>query len=344
MPQVSVIMSVYNAQSEEILRTAIESICSQTFLDFEFIICDDGSTDDTSVVCHEYSKIDSRIRYIKKKNGGVSSARNEGIRNAKGEYITFVDTDDYVEPDWAEKLYNAAKENNADMAVCGFERIDLKTNKVVGKDMTKQGNTVKEITSEDDFMVFVNPAPWNKIYKREKVKDLRFLPFRGFNDAMFLTSAFIRINKIAFVPDILYHYYLRSDSQIHSVNEQDVKNLKKYLLKVKELYQKEGKYEEMGPILEMMAFLHLAVSVMYRASYNPDINIKKMTKETREYLDTNFSEWRKNKFLTFRYSITRGVKHLGLYVIALLYKMNLQMLYIRAYRFVVDKIKVDIKF
>lgn len=82
-----------------------------------------------------------------------------------------MDTDDYVEPDWAEKLYNAAKENNADMAVCGFERIDLKTNKVVGKDMTKQGNTVKEITSEDDFMVFVNPAPWNKIYKREKVKD-----------------------------------------------------------------------------------------------------------------------------------------------------------------------------
>ena len=69
-----------------------------------------------------------------------------------------------------------------------------------------------------------------------------------------------------------------------------------------------------------------------------------MTKEPREYLDTNFSGWRKNKFLTFRYSITRGVKHLGLYGIALLYKMNLQMLYIRAYRFVVDKIKVDIKF
>ena len=79
----------------------------------------------------------------------------------------------------------------------------------------------------------------------------------------------------------------------------------------------------------MMAFLHLAVSVMYRASYNPDINIKKMTKETREYLDTNFSGWRKNKFLTFRYSIIRGVKHLGLYGIALLYKMNLQMLYIK---------------
>ena len=341
--KLSIVALVYNL--EEYLPRCLDSLVSQTLEDIEILCVDDGSKDSAPQIIDEYAnKYPQKVKAFHKENGGEFTTRNYGLERATGEYITFVDTDDYVEPDWAEKLYNAAKENNADMAVCGFERIDLKTNKVVGKDMTKQGNTVKEITSEDDFMVFVNPAPWNKIYKREKVKDLRFLPFRGFNDAMFLTSAFIRINKIAFVPDILYHYYLRSDSQIHSVNEQDVKNLKKYLLKVKELYQKEGKYEEMGPILEMMAFLHLAVSVMYRASYNPDINIKKMTKETREYLDTNFSEWRKNKFLTFRYSITRGVKHLGLYVIALLYKMNLQMLYIRAYRFVVDKIKVDIKF
>lgn len=341
--KLSIVALVYNL--EEYLPRCLDSLVSQTLEDIEILCVDDGSKDSAPQIIDEYAhKYPQKVKAFHKENGGEFTTRNYGLERATGEYITFVDTDDYVEPDWAEKLYNAAKENNADMAVCGFQRIDLKTNKVVGKDMTKQGNTVKEITSEDDFMVFVNPAPWNKIYKREKVKDLRFLPFRGFNDAMFLTSAFIRINKIAFVPDILYHYYLRSDSQIHSVNEQDVKNLKKYLLKVKELYQKEGKYEEMGPILEMMAFLHLAVSVMYRASYNPDINIKKMTKETREYLDTNFSEWRKNKFLTFRYSITRGVKHLGLYVIALLYKMNLQMLYIRAYRFVVDKIKVDIKF
>ena len=341
--KLSIVALVYNL--EEYLPRCLDALVNQTLEDIEILCVDDGSKDSAPQIIDEYAKkYPQKVKAFHKENGGEFTTRNYGLERATGEYVTFVDTDDYVEPDWAEKLYNAAKENDADMAVCGFERIDLKTNKVVGRDMTKQGYTVKEMTPKDDFMVFVNPAPWNKIYKREKVKDLRFLPFRGFNDAMFLTSAFIRINKIAFVPDILYHYYLRSDSQIHSVNEQDVNNLKKYLLEVKEFYQKEGKYEEMGPILEMMAFLHLAVSVMYRASYNPDINIKKMTKETREYLDTNFSGWRKNKFLTFRYSITRGVKHIGLYGIALLYKMNLQMLYIRAYRFVVDKIKVDIKF
>ena len=226
--KLSIVAAVYNL--EKYLPRCLDALVNQTLQEIEILCVDDGSTDSAPQIIDEYAhKYPQKVKAFHKENGGEFTTRNYGLERATGEYITFVDTDDYVEPDWAEKLYNAAKENNADMAVCGFERIDLKTNKVVGKDMTKQGNTVKEITSEDDFMVFVNPAPWNKIYKREKVKDLRFLPFRGFNDAMFLTSAFIRINKIAFVPDILYHYYLRSDSQIHSVNEQDVKNLKKYL-------------------------------------------------------------------------------------------------------------------
>ena len=213
-PLVSIIMPVYNC--ERFLSESIESVISQSFKNWELLIVDDGSKDSAPQIIDEYAKkYPQKVKAFHKENGGEFTTRNYGLERATGEYVTFVDTDDYVEPDWAEKLYNAAKENDADMAVCGFERIDLKTNKVVGRDMTKQGYTVKEITPKDDFMVFVNPAPWNKIYKREKVKDLRFLPFRGFNDAMFLTSAFIRINKIAFVPDILYHYYLRSDSQIH---------------------------------------------------------------------------------------------------------------------------------
>ena len=97
-------------------------------------------------------------------------------------------------------------------------------------------------------------------------------------------------------------------------------------------------------ILDLMAFLHLAVSVMYRASYDKTINIKEETKKTRKYLDENFNSWRKNPFLTFRYSIKKGFKHIGLWGVHLLYKMNLQMIYIRIYRFIIDKLKIDIKF
>lgn len=340
--KLSVVVAVYNA--EEFLPRCLDALVNQTLKNIEILCVDDGSTDSASKIIDEYERMyPEKIKAYHKENGGEFTTRNYGLERATGEYVTFVDNDDYVEPNWAEKLYNAASENDADIAVCGFERIDLETGKVVGKDMIHYGYTCKKIEPNDDFMVFINPAPWNKIYKREKIKDLRFLPFRGFNDTMFLASSFIKIEKVAFVPDVLYHYYLRSASQIHNINIDDVNNLKKYLLEVKELYVKTQKYEDMKYILDMMAFIHLGISVMYRASYDKNIEIKRLLKETISYLDTNFSTWRKSPFLKFGYSIKRGVKHIGLWGISMLYKLNLSMVFIRVYRFVVDKLKIDIK-
>ena len=341
--KLSIVALVYNL--EKYLPRCLDSLVNQTLEDIEILCVDDGSTDSAPQIIEEYEKkYPDKIKVFHKENGGEFTTRNYGLERATGEYVTFMDTDDYVELDWAEKLYNAAKTNDADMAVCGFERIDLKTNKVVGRDMTGYGTTCKKVVPTDDFMVFINPAPWNKIYKREKIQDLRFLPFRGFNDTMFLAETFTRINKVAFVPDVLNHYFLRYDSQIHTVNEEDVNNLKKYLLEVRKFYVNCGKYEEMKYILDLMAFIHLGVSVMYRASYDKDINIRKMIKETKKYLDDNFTTWRKNPFLKLSYSIKKGVKHIGLWGIATFYKLGLQMVFIRVYRFVVDKLKIDIKF
>lgn len=277
--KLSIIAAVYNL--EKYLPRCLDALVNQTLEEIEILCVDDGSTDSAPQIVDEYAaKYPNKVKAFHKPNGGEFTTRNYGLERAQGEYVTFVDTDDWVEPNWAEKLYQAAKENDADLAVCGFERIDLKTNKVVAKDMTTHGYAVKEITGKDDFMIAINPAPWNKIYKREKIKDQRFLNFRGFNDMIFLASSYTKINKVAFVPDVLYHYYLRYDSQIHSINRQDVENFKKYLLELKALYQKENKYEEMKYMLDELVFLHLGVSVMYRASYDKTINMKEMMKET----------------------------------------------------------------
>lgn len=341
--KLSIIAAVYNL--EDYLPRCLDALVNQTLKEIEILCVDDGSTDSAPQIVDEYAtKYPDKIKAFHKPNGGEFTTRNYGLERAQGEYVTFVDTDDWVEPNWAEKLYQAAKENDADLAVCGFERIDLKTGKVVGKDMTTHGNIVKEITGKDDFMVVINPAPWNKIYRREKIKDLRFLNFRGFNDMIFLASSYTKINKVAYVPDVLYHYYLRYDSQIHTVNRQDVENFKKYLLELKSLYQKENKYEEMKYVLDLLAFLHLGVSVMYRASYDKQINMKEMMKQTIEYLDSNFPTWRKNPFLTFRYSRKKGVKHIAFWGVSKMYKMKMPMLFIHIYRFIVDKLKIDIKF
>lgn len=338
----SIVALVYNL--EKYLPRCLDSLVNQTLENIEIICVDDGSTDSAPKIIDEYaSKYPNKVKAYHKKNGGEFTTRNFGLEKASGEYITFVDTDDYVEPNWAEKLYNAAKENDADLAVCGFERIDLKTNKIVSKDMTGYGNTVKTITPMDDFCVFINPAPWNKIFKLDKVKDLRFQNFRNFNDMIFLASSYSKIEKIAFVPDVLYHYYLRYDSQIHNVNSNDVDNFKRYLLELKRLYIKENKYDDMKYIIDFMAFLHLGMSVMYRASYDKSINMKVMLKNTIKYLDENFSTWRKSPFLKFGYSVKRGLKRIALSVIAFLYRHHMAGLYIFIYRFVIDKLKIDIK-
>ena len=97
-------------------------------------------------------------------------------------------------------------------------------------------------------------------------------------------------------------------------------------------------------ILDMFAFIHLGISVMYRASYDKSIDMKKMMKETIQYLDTNFGTWRKSPFLKFGYSVKKGFKHIGLWGISIMYKMNLNLLFIKIYRFMIDKLKIDIKF
>ena len=343
MKKLSIVVAVYNL--EKYLPRCLDALVNQTLEDIEILCVDDGSTDSAPQIVDEYAaKYPEKVQAFHKPNGGEFTTRNYGLERATGEYVTFVDTDDYVELNWAEKLYNAAKENNADMAVCGFERIDLETGKVVSKNMTNMGNKVRTVDYKDDFVLFINPAPWNKIYKLEKVKNQRFLNFRGFNDMIFLASSYTTVEKIAFVPDVLYHYFLRYDSQIHSVNEQDVNNFKKYLLELKKFYINANKYEDMKYILDMLAFIHLGISVMYRASYNPDIQIKQMMKETIKYLDENFGTWRKSPFLKFGYSIKRGVKHIGLWGISIMYKMKLHNLFIKIYRFMIDKLKIDIKF
>lgn len=341
--KLSIIAAVYNL--EKYLPRCLDALVNQTLKEIEILCVDDGSTDNAPQIIEDYKKrYPDLIKVFHKENGGEFTTRNYGLERALGEYVTFVDTDDWVEPNWAEKLYNVAKEKNADLAVCGFERIDLETNKVVATNMTNFGNSVKNISPDDDYLLFINPAPWNKVYKREKIKDLRFLTFRGFNDTMFLASCYTKMEKIAFIPDVLYHYYLRYDSQIHSVNENDVNNLKKYLLSVKNLYIESNKYEQMKYILDTFAFLHLGTSVMYRVSYDKSVDMKKMLKDTIEYLDNNFENWRKSPFLKLGYSLKKGFKHVAFWGVSLFYKWGIPNVYIKIYRFLVDKLKIDIKF
>ena len=113
---ISIIVPVYN--KENYLKRCIESILQQDYSDFELILVDDGSTDNSSDICKRYSNVDSRIHYFSQKNGGVSSARNFGLANSHGDYIAFVDPDDYIHPELMSSLMNCLKEEDADISYC----------------------------------------------------------------------------------------------------------------------------------------------------------------------------------------------------------------------------------
>ena len=118
MPKISVIVPVYKA--EKYIRRCVDSILAQTFTDFELLLVDDGSPDNSGAICDEYAARDSRVKVFHKENGGVSSARQMGLDNSLGEYVIHADPDDWVEPDMLQELYSEAQQSGADMVICDF--------------------------------------------------------------------------------------------------------------------------------------------------------------------------------------------------------------------------------
>ena len=341
--KVSIVVPIYNL--EKYVPRCMDALVNQTLEDIEIICVDDGSKDSAPQIIESYQvKYPNKVRVFHKENGGEWSARTYGLKEAKGEYVGFMDSDDVPELTWAEKLYNAAKENDADIAFSGYDRVDLDTGKTVSVEMTQYGKMNKDVDWNDDFIVYANPSLWNKLYRRELVKDSEFLPFRGCNDTLFLIRAYMDgAKKLTFIPDVLYHYYLRSSSQIHSLNLKDVENLKKYLLVIRDYSKQIGKYEEYKDTLSNMAFLHLGISWAFMLSYDKDVKIGKELKNITKYLNENFPEWRNSKLYSIRHCFPKGFKFICIWGVHLFYKLHLPIVYIWVNRFLLDVVKMEVK-
>ena len=341
--KVSIVVPIYNL--EKYVPRCLDALVNQTLEDIEIICVNDGSKDSAGQIIEEYKKkYPNKVKTFHKENGGEWSARTYGLKKAVGEYVGFIDSDDIPEVTWAEKLYNAAKENDADIAFSGYDRVDLDTGKTVSVEMTQYGTMNKEVDWNDDFIVYANPSLWNKLYRREIVKDSEFLPFRGCNDTLFLIRAYMDgAKKLTFIPDVLYHYYLRSSSQIHSLNLNDIENLKKYLLVIKEYSKEIGKYDEYKDTLSNMAFLHLGISWAFMLSYDKSVKIRKELKNITKYLNENFPEWRNSKLYSIKHCFPKGFKYICIWGVHLFYKLHLPIVYIWVNRFLLDVVKMEVK-
>ena len=212
MPELSIIVPVYKV--EKYLPRCIDSILAQTFGDFELILIDDGSPDGCGRICDEYARKDKRIVVIHQKNMGVSAARNAGLDIARGRYIGFVDSDDWIEPQMYEAMMDAIRENGADMAVCGVRYAD-EDGKFTRADRLSEGVYTRAGLLEDVFAMpnKLGGGCCNKVFDASKIASVRFkVGMTIAEDALYLFDCFMRIDGAVKIGDALYNVYERCGS------------------------------------------------------------------------------------------------------------------------------------
>lgn len=207
MPAVSIIVPVYNV--EPYLEFCVESLVHQTLRDIEIILVDDGSPDKSGQICDRLAKTDSRIRVIHKENGGLSSARNAGIAAATGDYIGFVDSDDWVEKDMYERLYSLIVEHDADIADC--DMIETEKREFQSLEHTNRVDVLDQNGALDIFFRIsvpdINYCVCDKLFKKEIFTDTLFTEGIIFEDIDFNYRALLHVKKYVVLNDVKYYYF-----------------------------------------------------------------------------------------------------------------------------------------
>ncbi len=205
-PMLSIIVPVYN--TAEYLSECIESILMQTYPHFELILINDGSSDNSGELCEAYAQKDSRIHVLHQQNLGVSSARNVGLDHAKGDYIGFIDSDDWVEPHFYETLLHKIQALGADVVQCGYYKYNAK-----GKSKTV-GYEKLLVTPEEISASFIQGGNvWTKLFSASLIGDTRFdVNITRGEDGLFDYQVLMNAEKFAIIPDPLYHYRWRNDA------------------------------------------------------------------------------------------------------------------------------------
>lgn len=215
---ISVIVPVYRV--EKYLPACIDSILNQTFTDFELILVDDGSPDRCPEICDETAKRDARVRVIHQANAGLSAARNAGIEAAHGAWLSFVDSDDYIAPQFYEKLYQTAQRTDADCVMCSVQNVDESGKPIDSAlmrvaDEVKTGREVLRKIGRDDVTPYL--TAWNKLYRRKLFNTLRYPAGRQNEDVFVFAELFCQVQRAVCVAEPLYFYRKRIGSIMNSV-------------------------------------------------------------------------------------------------------------------------------
>lgn len=266
---VSVVMPIYNAA--DYLRPALDSVISQTLRDVEIICVDDGSTDHSLAILKEYQKRDPRVRIVTETNAGPAKARNNGLRRARGEYLSFLDADDFFEPTMLEELYRTAKEKDLDIAVCEYDLFENRTARFKRSIPSEHADLLAggRVTSKSDCPDIIFQATegyvWNKLFRRDFVteKELSFLESAQiFEDVYFTVTSLSLAERIGKCEGVLVHHRVYQKQVRSRVFRKKYAQVPAVYMAIKEFLIHRGLYLPLSS-----SFINLSVGICFKV-YN----------------------------------------------------------------------------
>lgn len=298
---ISVVVPVYNVQNY--VLKCLKSLAQQDYENLEIIIVDDGSTDESGKICDEFAKTEKRAKVYHKKNGGLSNARNYGIKKSKGQFIALVDGDDFVDENFIGAMIREVKVSGADVVICGFNQDVPRAITVTGEEATK-----KLLTRQENLEI----VAWNKLYRRELFveNDIWYPVGMKHEDALTTYKLLSRAKKVAYVNKSLYHYVERKDSIMAEAKVLD-------RLKVRELAAQEAvKYFDNDYDLKEAA----EVSLLLAKYAYMDVAVKgevgdKYFEMNSRWIKDNREKFRDNKYLTTKLKLYDFLVSMHLYKI-----------------------------
>lgn len=343
---------IHNAE-KYITRCLDSVLLAKGVEDFEIICVDDGSTDGSLNFLIGYQKEHPQIKVIRQENAGAFLARSKVIDEAKGEWIGFVDADDTIDKDMYEIMLEQAEKNSyVDMVVCAFNKVDSDTGKIQSVQMTSYGNKSVDFKSnpkERGILAGVNPAYWNKIYRRsalEKRLRLEWSP-QIMEDYLFSASVFPFMRGVLFVDSPLYYYYNVSTSVTKHIGRKELNTAKKglhelavYLRNREDFINDIYKYD----LISVMSCVHLGVAftINWNEYENSHEVIGTIYNETKNFLDMEFPKWKDNVYVKGEY-VWKRRQLLKLYVACSLFKSKMWLVTIKLYHILCKIVRNDLK-
>ena len=296
-PAISVVIPIYNV--ENFLRKGLDSLLQQTMRDFEVIMVNDGCTDSSREIMQEYADKDNRFRIIDKPNGGVSSARNAGVQAAQGNYIAFLDSDDYVKPEFLEKLYGEAQKTGADVTCCNYILDMSESKRFITLPIQLPGGLyqterlMRSLIKDVRMHYFL----WNKLWKRTLFTEHNIqFPHMFFEDIATTPRLMYFANKVAVLKGSYYYYMQRKGSILGSMDVQKINDYIRSLAVIRNFLEQQNDYPRYRRTLTFYGYKViltnyyslLVAHIKHRRLKGLWTNLKVSTREVRYYISKRY--------------------------------------------------------